>query len=393
MARKQSTQSVSIYFYAGDFVDVLRRHAASEQQVYATHNEVAKLILALRADGVAVTIYSFVTKVAKDEHPMEGVRIVSLGAKGNERGILKRAIKDDKSDNIIAHFAYPELITAAIKSKKPVYAGLANSYNQLGPKQFIRKLRIARLLSHPRITIVSNHCTPATSHLADIGVKHDKLVAWDVPHRYSPKEYSVKPLFSKEMYEIAYAGSITELKGVGDLVKATAQLKDRGIQVRLSLAGSGDVEGMSKLAADLNIADRITFRGLIGNDDVFSMFRNADIVAVPSRFDYPEGFPLTMFEAIASRSPIVCSDHPMFRSVMLDGTNCASFESGDEVGCADAIRRVLTDGALYEQLSHSAEDTWSRLSGPADWRTLLFKWVTEGDESSWIREHKLFHVP
>lgn len=392
MVADQIKHRVSIYFYAGDFVDVLRRHTSGEQQVYATHGEVAKLILALKAADVAVTIYSFVTNAVKDEYPMENIRVISLGAKGNERGILRRAVEEDNSDSIIAHFAYPELISAVIKSKKRAYAGLANSYNRHGIKQFIGKLRIARLLNHRRITIVSNHCTPATEHLSTMGVRRDKLVPWDVPHRYNPEDYTPKSLENKDIYSIAYAGSVAELKGVSDLIKAIALLKDHGLQIRVSLAGSGDVDGMSKLASNLGIPDRVTFRGLIGNDDVFSMFRDADLVGVPSRSDYPEGFPLTMFEAIASRSPIVCSNHPMFRSVMLDGSNCVSFESGNDVDCADAIRRALTDGKLYEHLSCNAQETWRKLTGPADWRTLLLKWVTEGENSPWIQDHKLDHM-
>ena len=53
--------SLSIYFYAGDFVEAFRRHAAGEEQTYATHNEVAQLILDLVNAGVAVRIYSFIT--------------------------------------------------------------------------------------------------------------------------------------------------------------------------------------------------------------------------------------------------------------------------------------------------------------------------------------------
>lgn len=382
-------RSVAIFFYAGDFVDVLRRHAAGEQQIYATHGEVARLILDLRAADVLVTIYSYVTDSAKDETPIEGVRVVSLGADGESRGLLKAAVEKVDADTIVAHFAFPELITAAIKSGKRVFAGLANSYNQRGPKQFIRRVRIARLLNDKRIRMVTNHCIPSTEHLARIGVDRDKLVPWDVPHRFNPADHSPKDLVAKEMYELAYAGSIAELKGVGDLLRAIAALKGQGLQLHASLAGLGAIDEMQALADSLGVGDRVTFRGIIGNDDVFKMFRDADLVVVPSQTAYPEGFPLTMFEAIASRTPIICTDHPMFRSVMTDGDNCAVFGSGDAVGFAEAMKRVLTAPALYRQLSESAEKTWTRLQGPADWRTLITKWVTEGETSPWIAQHNL----
>ncbi|WP_373486780.1 glycosyltransferase family 4 protein [Blastomonas sp.] len=382
-------RSVAIFFYAGDFSDVLRRHSEGAQQIYATHDEVARLILDLRVKNVDVTIYSYVTDAAKDEWPMEGVRVVSLGASGANRGVLKAAVESASADTIIAHFSYPELLIAAIKSGKRVFAGLANSYNERGLKQYLRRKRIAHILNNKRIRMVSNHCVPATRHLAEIGVARDKLIAWDVPHRYQPTDYAPKVLTPKDWFQIAYAGSIAERKGVGDLIRAIAYLKDDGLSVRASFAGLGDIESMKALASSLDVGDHVDFRGIVGNELVFEMFREADIVAVPSRTAYPEGFPLTMFEAVASRSPIVCTDHPMFRSILADGDNCTMFKSGDANGFAEAIRRVLSDSILYRTLSESAPTTWEALRGPADWRTLLTRFITEGEHSPWFDDYRL----
>ena len=118
----------------------------------------------------------------------------------------------------------------------------------------------------------------------------------------------------------------------------------------------------------------------------------ADLVIVPSRTAYPEGFPLTMFEAIASRTPIVCSDHPMLRPVMLDGRNASVFPAGDYRALAAAILRTLTNPALYEALSNNALSTWQALKGPADWRTMIVKWVVEGRSSPWLHDHMLTAV-
>ncbi len=382
-------KSVAIFFYAGDFVDVLRRHAAGMEQIYATHDEVARLVLDLRAKEVDVTIYSYVGAVAKDESPMEGVRVISLGTNGNEKGKLKAAVASVTGDTIIAHLPYPELLNASIKSGKRVFVGFANSYNEPGLKQFLRRKRIAHILNNKRIRMITNHCVPATEHLANLGVARHKLIPWDVPHRFEPVDYAPKMLEPKDWYEVAYAGSIAELKGVGDLIRAIAKLKVSGLNLRASFAGLGDIDGMKALATSLGVGDRVDFRGIVANELVFDMFRDADIVAVPSRSAYPEGFPLTLFEGIASRSPIVCTDHPMFRPVLRNGANCAVFKSGDVDGFADAIRRVLTDVDLYRQLSDEAPATREALRGPADWRTLLTKWIIEGEQSPWLADYRL----
>jgi hypothetical protein len=79
----------------------------------------------------------------------------------------------------------------------------------------------------------------------------------------------------------------------------------------------------------------------------------------------------------------------MFRPVMFDGENASVFPAGNYRAFAAAIQRTLTDPVLYAALSANAVATWQALKGPADWRTLIVKWVTEGSASPWILEHML----
>ena len=382
--------SASIYFFAGDFADVLKRYREGADQIYATHDEVARLIDDLLNAGVRLTIYSFITPEARDESPRDGLRIVSLGARNfAEVERLGAAVAKDESDAIVAHFAPAQLLRAVIARDRRSMAVLANSYNGRGPKAFLERRRIASLLNNPRFELVSNHCMPATQHLAALGVSRKKLIAWDVPHRFNPDEVKSKSVPAGPRYKAAYAGTINEDKGVGDLIRAVAALRNKGVELECSLAGGGDLEGMTALAGQLGVGDLVKFHGLVPNREVFAIFRDADVVVVPSRSNYPEGFPLTMFEAIGSRTPIVCSDHPMFRPVLKDGVHAAMFRAGRPAGFADAIHRVLTDADLYSRLSNNAKLSWAALKGPADWRTMLLEWIVNGAESHWIVEHKL----
>ena len=135
----------------------------------------------------------------------------------------------------------------------------------------------------------------------------------------------------------------------------------------------------------------LRFVGLIGNKQAFKYMLESDLVAVPSRTNYTEGFPLTMFEAIASRTPIVCSDHPMFRPVMIDGQTASVFRAGEPVALAEAISRTLRDPVLYGALSAMAPTTWLSLKGPADWRELILHWASDPHPSTWIRERAHFY--
>jgi len=389
--RRREMSEVSIYFFAGDFADVLRRFAERRGQIYQTHNEVARLVHDYVQRGVRLNVFSLVTAARKVEEPLPGVRVVSLGSSSyRSQGLLREAVDADGADRIVAHFPNPELLHAVLAKKRVrAMAVLANSYNRNGVRSQLERWKIIRQLNVPRFEWVSNHCIPATRHLARIGVHPGKLVPWDIPHPYEPSSTPPKALRARAPYRVMYAGSVVADKGVTDLIQAMAILRRAGLDVRLGLAGLGDLDQMKALARELGVADALELLGLIGNEEVYRRMRDADVVAVPSRKMYTEGFPLTMFEAIASRTPIVCSDHPMFRLNMIDGQSAIVFPSGDPAALARALERVLRDPALYLRLSEHATATWQSLKGPADWRTMLVKWGTEDDATDWMRARVL----
>lgn len=381
--------SVSLYLFAGDFTDVLRRYHEGLEQSYQTHNEVARLFLDLTAAGVDVTVYSLVTPEARDERPMEGLRVVSLGAPTYQsNGRLKAAVAADTCDKAVVHFPNEELLAAVMASPARAISVLANSYNGRGLRAGLERRRIAKVMNNDRFEWVSNHCVPATEHLAAMGVRRSKLVPWDVPHPRRPADVESKSFPTTRPLTVMFVGSIVESKGVGDLIRAAAMLRARGIELRVRLAGNGDIAAMTELAQSEGVADLVEFLGIIGNETVADHMRAADVVAVPSRREYTEGFPLTMFEALASRTPIVCTDHPMFRRHMIDGRSAVVFPSGDAAAFAAALQRLVGSAALYEQLSVNAVDTWETLKGPADWRRFLRSWITDQDEQ-WIAAHSL----
>ena len=264
--------SASIYFFAGDFADVLRRHDVGAEQIYATHNEVAKLTKGLLAAGIEFTIYSYVTPEARDERPLEGLRIVSLGARSfDDYGPLRSAVERDRSDAIVAHFPSIPLLRGVMAKNSRALAVLANSYKAKGLKAFLERRQIARLLNSPRFELVSNHCLPATNQLAKMGVARERLIPWNVPLRYDPADRDPKTLVPARRYTAAYAGGIRANKGVADLIRAAAALKRRGLELHCYFAGAGEIEQMGSLGRQLGVADQLTFMGLMPNAEVFDI--------------------------------------------------------------------------------------------------------------------------
>jgi glycosyltransferase involved in cell wall biosynthesis len=118
--------------------------------------------------------------------------------------------------------------------------------------------------------------------------------------------------------------------------------------------------------------------------------READAVVIPSRHDYPEGLPLTIYEALAARTPIIASDHPMFRGALAHERSAIIFAASDTAALASAIQRLAGDSALYAMLSANSEAAWNALQLPVSWGDLLEKWVfDEPAERQWLWEHRL----
>jgi glycosyltransferase involved in cell wall biosynthesis len=381
---------VSIYFAAGDFYEALRRFDEGLSQFYQTHDEIAKLVGEFSKQRIHTTIFSLVTPARRERTFGDYVRIVDLGENSfTASASLISSVREVPADAIVAHYATPQLLRASLGTKARIFPILASTDNRTGLRAWVRRKKYIRLLNHPRFDLVANHCMPATRQLAAFGVKKEKLVAWDIAHPFHPREKSPKLLPTCGPFQIFFAGSINESKGVGDLIRALPVALAAGADVRYVLAGRGSVDSMQALARTLGVDDKVAFAGMLPNAEVRERMADADVVVIPSRAEFPEGFPLTMFEAISSRSPIVCSDHPVFRDLFLDGRDVALFKQGDSASLACALVRVLRDADLYHRLSLNAESTWKLLDGPADWRTLVKTWLFEGANAPWIQRYVL----
>ena len=84
--------------------------------------------------------------------------------------------------------------------------------------------------------------------------------------------------------------------------------------VRLVVAGP-DGHGAAEVhrqAAALGLGDRVSFLGRVGDGELAALYRDADVLAFPSR---AEGFGLPLVEAMAAGLPVVASDLPVVREV------------------------------------------------------------------------------
>lgn len=374
---------------AGDFREAWRLRARTGSEVYYGHSYILDE-LARMASRFGDVGYLCCAAPFYDARLPNGARVLGAGADPyrDPKPALAAMARFDPT-HVVVHGPLPALLRWSLARKLAVGCVLADSFHQDPIRRWWRFHQLPGLLNKPQVSLVANHGSNAARALVDLGVSSRKVMAWDFPHERSPLDTMPKQLSSARTRRLLYVGSIVRSKGIGELIRAVARLTPAR-DIHLEIAGAGKVEAYRQLARRLGVADRVTFLGLVPNATVRERMRAADAVVVPSRHAFPEGLPLTLYEALTSRTPLIASDHPMFAGHLRDGESALLFPAGSVAGLADAISRLFDNATLYETLSRQSHLAWQRMQCPVKWGPLIERWVNDApDDRAWLQAHSL----
>ncbi|MEM8807730.1 MAG: glycosyltransferase family 4 protein [Cyanobacteria bacterium P01_G01_bin.38] len=381
-----------VILYAGDYREAYRRMVSGEPETYIGHRYSVKSLIRIGQQAEEVAVLCCRSEDAYDEFLEPGFRVIGTGyePEKNMRSLIQ-TIKDYRPTHVVLRAPMLGVLNWLTQRKINTLVMFADSFlNRSLPAKF-KNFLMVRKLNHPCIRWVANHGVNSSCLLQKMGVKTEKIIPWDLPHTKSPRVYQAKHIKTDaHRWNLLYVGSINEKKGVGDILFALLELRRKGINTQLKIAGKGHVESFSLQAKRLGIEDAVAFLGLVPNDSVVGRMREADLVLIPSRHEYPEGFPFTIYEALCSRTPIVASDHPMFRGVLIHKVSAMIFTATQPSALADCIQCILEDASLYHQISEASLATWEQLQIPVKWADLIERWLFNSPENDrWLFQHRL----
>jgi glycosyltransferase involved in cell wall biosynthesis len=187
-----------------------------------------------------------------------------------------------------------------------------------------------------------------------------------------------------------FAGALVDAKGVGDCLQAVSILRRQDVRLSFEFAGAGDVDLRRSRAAELDLLDQVQFLGPIANAEVRLRMAKSDIVVIPSRHDYPEGLPNTIYEALASRTPAIISDHPAFANRLRHKETCMIFRASDPASLADEIAIVLRETSLFKHLSERSAAAHRSLYVGMEWTALVSTFLQDpANSAGWVEENSL----
>lgn len=180
---------------------------------------------------------------------------------------------------------------------------------------------------------------------------------------------------------VGYVSNMSWREGHDTLLTAFAALAHRYGELHCLLVGDGpERRRLEALAAELGVADRVTFTGEVDHSRVKTYYEAIDVFVVPRKPDYASDYvtPMKPYEVMALGRPLIVSDRPSLTEIVgEDGQRGLRFEAGQAADLAAKVEMLLADEQLARTLAESAQD-WVRKE--RNWQRNASKMVELYDE-------------
>jgi glycosyltransferase involved in cell wall biosynthesis len=175
-----------------------------------------------------------------------------------------------------------------------------------------------------------------------------------IANAVSPGEAEMRAELNEEHQplRIVYMGRLAADKGVLETIEAARILRDRGIDVSLTIAGSGSAEDeIAQAIAVKRLSDRVALVGAVFGPAKQQLWRQADALALPTA---REGLPYALLEAMAASVVPVVSPVGAIPDVVQNEVNGLLVPARDALALANALERLANDRRLLHSLALAA---------------------------------------
>jgi glycosyltransferase involved in cell wall biosynthesis len=211
----------------------------------------------------------------------------------------------------------------------------------------------------------------ADSYRANLSEKCIKAVPLGVDlDRFKPEpdRESGEPVH--HLFTFAFVGSGTALKGFDLILDAMEVLASEGHFFKLLVAGVID---RSLFAGRKRLQDKVLDFGMVGHGKLVSVFRSANCLLLPSRFD---SFGMVVAEAMACGVPAIVSDMVGAKELIEEGHNGFIVPSGNSDALVERMRWCIWNATSIRSMSTAARAAAERYSW-ANYRQRLLAAVRE----------------
>lgn len=183
---------------------------------------------------------------------------------------------------------------------------------------------------------------------------------------------------------ILYVGRIEPLKGIDILLRALPMLEHDGAVRALIVGGNPDndveIERLKSLAAELGIADSVTFTGSVPQTVLPTYYSAADVFSLPS---HSESFGLAPLEAMACGTPAVVSRVGGLKTFIRSGENGYLVPWRCPESFAQRFDTLLANPELRDAMGRAARERALSMGWSAVAERMLAHYATH-IEGAWV---------
>ena len=158
------------------------------------------------------------------------------------------------------------------------------------------------------------------------------------------------------------AGRLIHRKGIDVLIEALRQVRQKGIELEIVVAGDGpERSNLQELAASADVSRHIRFLGNQSQEQVLRLMKHCLFFVLASR---AEGLPLVIAEAMACEKAVVATNVDGVPDIVEHGRTGLLVQPEDPQSLADALITLHEDAAWRHDLAKAAKE----------WAIAQFSW-------------------
>jgi len=247
---------------------------------------------------------------------------------------------------------------------RPFCKGLICQFHAGGISIFAQQhpfLRPLMMLAYGRMTlgIVNGKSCPD-----DPGFFRARVTAV-IPHGLDLAVGGVEPkLTNDSICRILYVGIHTHDKGVFTILETARLLVERGVDFKIRTVGRwyADEEKLRflKMRDEYGLQDKVQCVGRKTGDDLWREYANADVLFFPTKYPW-ETMGIVQLEAMAHGLPVVASDWPGPRDVVVDGETGFLCSHDIPESFADKLELMVTDAELRTRMGEAGRERYKSM--------------------------------
>ena len=295
-----------------------------------------------------------------DQLRERGIEVTPLNARGSlDARILPRLIRlirEQEFHTVFSFLVHANAVAAAASRFLPGVRFLQSiQTTQPNPKWHWKIQRIAAGAAE-KIVVPSPSVAQAAEQWSKIDPGKIVVIANAVDLG------AVLPRQPHQGKRIGFIGRLDPVKRIGDLIDAISLLSP---DISLEIFGEGSERAsIEDHIRRLQLTGRVKLHGSIASP--WQALAGIDLLVLPSE---AEGFGLVLIEAMAAGVPVIGTDVPGIRDIIIHEKNGLLIPPSDPRDLANAMQRILSDEPLRERLVTGGIETvhadydWSKIFG------------------------------